>query len=59
MVNHLACGDVLVEGLATRTLEHFLRPKNVGEIDTQRQGSVDDSGRGDCFEVWIRVDNDA
>ena len=37
-------------------VEHFLRPRNVGEIpDPDGVGMVGDPGCGDCFKVWIRV----
>jgi nitrogen fixation protein NifU and related proteins len=40
-------------------LEHFLRPRNVGEIDTaDGVGAVGDPDCGDYFKVWIRVDGD-
>ncbi|MBN1321264.1 MAG: iron-sulfur cluster assembly scaffold protein [Thermoleophilia bacterium] len=40
-------------------LEHFLHPRNVGEIeDADGIGMVGDPACGDCFKVWIRVEGD-
>lgn len=40
-------------------IEHFLNPRNVGEIDDpDGVGMVGDPACGDCFKVWIRVDVD-
>ncbi len=40
-------------------LEHFLRPRNVGEIaDADGVGVVGDPECGDYFKVWIRVEGD-
>ncbi len=40
-------------------LEHFLHPRNVGEIDDPDGiGTVGDPECGDHFKVWIRVDGD-
>lgn len=40
-------------------LEHFLHPRNVGEIDdADGVGIVGDPDCGDCFKVWIRVRDD-
>jgi nitrogen fixation protein NifU and related proteins len=40
-------------------LEHFLNPRNVGEIeDADGVGAVGDPDCGDYFKVWIRVDDD-
>lgn len=40
-------------------LEHFMRPRNVGEIaDADGIGSVGDPECGDFFKVWIRVKGD-
>lgn len=40
-------------------LEHFLNPRNVGEIvDPDGVGSVGDPECGDHFKVWIRVEDD-
>jgi nitrogen fixation NifU-like protein len=37
-------------------IEHFLRPRNVGEIaDADGVGTLGDPGCGDFFKVWIRV----
>lgn len=40
-------------------LEHFLRPRNVGEIvGADGVGTLGDPGCGDFFKVWIRVEGD-
>lgn len=40
-------------------LEHFLNPRNVGEIEgADGVGTVGDPDCGDYFQVWIRVDGD-
>jgi nitrogen fixation NifU-like protein len=40
-------------------LEHFLRPRNVGEIEhPDGVGSVGDPECGDVFKVWIRVEGE-
>lgn len=40
-------------------LEHFLSPRNVGEIeDPDGVGTVGDAECGDFFKVWIRIDDD-
>jgi nitrogen fixation protein NifU and related proteins len=37
-------------------LEHFLRPRNVGEIEEpDGVGTLGDPGCGDVFKVWIKV----
>lgn len=39
--------------------EHFLHPRNVGEIeDPDGVGTVGDPDCGDFFKVWIRVEDD-
>ncbi|MBC7292558.1 MAG: iron-sulfur cluster assembly scaffold protein [Thermoleophilia bacterium] len=39
-------------------LEHFLNPRNVGEIpDADGVGAVGDPTCGDYFKVWIKVEN--
>jgi nitrogen fixation protein NifU and related proteins len=38
-------------------LDHFLNPRNVGEIeDADGVGAVGDPNCGDYFKVWIRVE---
>jgi nitrogen fixation NifU-like protein len=40
-------------------IEHFMRPRNVGEIDgADGVGSVGDASCGDFFRVYIRVEDD-
>lgn len=40
-------------------LEHFLRPRNVGEIeDADGVGTIGDPECGDFFKVWIRVEGE-
>jgi nitrogen fixation NifU-like protein len=39
-----------------KVLEHFLNPKNVGEIeDADGVGIIGDPGCGDCIKVFIKV----
>lgn len=47
------------QGYSERLLEHFLHPRNVGEIaDADGWGRVGDPSCGDVLEVWIKVDGD-
>ena len=40
-------------------LEHFLSPRNVGEIEApDGVGTVGDAECGDFFKVWIRIEGD-
>ncbi|NLE11552.1 MAG: iron-sulfur cluster assembly scaffold protein [Actinobacteria bacterium] len=41
------------------SVEHFLNPRNVGEIENpDGVGTVGDPECGDYFKVWIRVEGD-
>ena len=45
------------QGYSERLLEHFLHPRNVGEIaDADGVGRVGDPACGDVLAVWIKVD---
>jgi nitrogen fixation protein NifU and related proteins len=39
-------------------IDHFLNPRNVGEIEHPHGvGTVGDPGCGDFFKVWIRIED--